>query len=110
MGEQPPPERIARVTIPLSRGPILLPWASRAELLGQIRHLDSARPIVKAFEDVGTSQPVKLSAEQKGLLITVIEHWGSQARGGLTDGLPPGVFELRNALHDDLHDRRERGE
>ena len=89
---------------------MILPWESRQQLLDQLRHLDSARPIVKAFEDVGTSGPVRLTPEDKGLLITVIEHWGSQVRGGLTDGLPAGVFGLRNALHDDLHDRRERGE
>lgn len=100
------PERLDTVKIPLSRGEVLLPWESRQALLEQMRHLESARPTITAFEDVGASMPVRLGREQKGLLITVIEHWGSQVRGGLTDGLPAGLFELRNALIDDLHDTR----
>lgn len=98
------PERLDEIRIPLSRTVVALPWESRQQLLEEMRHLDSANPIITEFQAVGTTRPVKLTAEQKGLLITVIEHWGSQVRGGLTDGLPPGVFELRNALHDDLHD------
>lgn len=94
------------VRIPQSRVTIELPWASRDALLEQIRHLDSLRDVRKAFEDVGTSRPVDLTQTQKGALIEVIEHWGGEVPGGLTDGLPDGIFELRNALHDDLHDAR----
>jgi hypothetical protein len=42
------------------------PWDSRAALLEEIRQLDSARPIIDAFEAVGVSRPVTLRQEQKG--------------------------------------------
>ena len=96
-----------RVRIPLSREEIRLPWDSRQALLDQMRHLDSARSTIAAFEAVGVSRPVTLTQEEKGLLIGVIRHWESQVSGGLTDGLPEVIFELRNALHDDLHDARK---
>ena len=62
------------------------------------------REVRKGFVDVGTSRPVRLTQEQKGGLLEVIEHWGSQTPGGLPDGLPTGIFALRIALRDDLHD------
>jgi hypothetical protein len=96
-----------RVRIALSRGDVVLPWGSRQELLKQIRHLESAQPIVTEFEAVGVSQPVPLTLEQKGTLIELIEFWATQTRFGLK-GLPEGMFELRNALHDDLHDSLQR--
>ena len=58
----------------------------------------------KEFVDVGTSRPVRLTQEQKAGLLEVIEHWGGQASGELPDGLPTGIFALRIALRDDLHD------
>lgn len=75
----------------------------------EIRHLDSAGPIVAAFEAVGVSRPVVLTLEQKGVLVELIEFWGTQTKHGLR-GLPEGMFELRNALRDDLHDSLQRAE
>jgi hypothetical protein len=69
--------------------------------------LESAQPIVAAFEAVGISRPVVLTLEQKGVLIELIEFWATQIRFGFT-GLPEGMFELRNALHNDLHDSLQR--
>jgi len=46
---------------------------------------------------------VQLTLEQKGELLRVIEHGAQQTVGGF-DALPEGIFELRNALHDDLYD------
>ena len=71
-------------------------------------HADSAESIIEAFEAVGTSRPVTLTPEQKGTFLELIEFWDNQNPGGLKT-LPEGVFELRNALHDDLHDARESG-
>jgi hypothetical protein len=75
----------------------VLPWASRTALLDEIRHLESAKPIVDAFEAVGTSRPVTLTPEQKGVLIELIEFWATQTRVG-PRGLAEGLEELRNAL------------
>jgi hypothetical protein len=97
-----------RVRIALGRGIVELPWASRAALLNEIRNLESAKPIVDAFEAVGTSRPITLAPEQKGLLIELIESWGTYTRFALK-GLPEGPFELRNVLHDDLHDAQTHG-
>jgi hypothetical protein len=98
-----------RVRISLSRGVVELPWTSRTALFEEIRYLDSAKPIIDAFEAVGVSRSVVLPDEQKGLLIELIEFWATQTRFGLK-GLPEGLYELRNALHDDLYDaQKERG-
>jgi hypothetical protein len=92
-----------RVRLALGRGILEVPWALRVALLNEIRNYDSAKPIVEAFEAVGTSRPVTLTLEQKDLLVSLIESWGTRTESGLR-GLPEGLFELRNALHDDLHD------
>jgi hypothetical protein len=93
--------RIDTVTIPLSREKIELPWESQQALLSQFSHLDSLRSLREAFQAVGTSRPVELTREQKGHLLQVIEHWA--IAGGFAE-LPVGIYELRNALIDDLHD------
>jgi hypothetical protein len=85
----------------LSGDNVSLPLESRAALLQEIRHLESAQTIVAAFEAVGTSRPVALTPEQRGLLVELVDSWGNQTPGGL-EALPEGVFDLRNALHDDL--------
>jgi hypothetical protein len=97
-----PADRLNRVQIPLSGGTIELPWKSREQLLGRMRYLESARPTIEPFEAVGASVPVKLAPTDKELLIEVINVWSNDVT---IDGLPPGVWDLRNALHDDLHDR-----
>jgi hypothetical protein len=53
---------------------------------------------VQAFAAVGASRPVTLTAEGKGTLLGVVAEWLDEAT---VDGLPPGVFELRNALVDE---------
>jgi hypothetical protein len=97
---------IDHVEIPLGRETITLPWASREALLGQFKHLDSMLDIRRQFENVGTSRPVQLTREQKRDLLQVIVQWASEEGG--YDRLPEGIFDLRNALHDDLHDTGRR--
>ena len=93
---------IDRIEIPLGRETVRLPWASREALLDQFKHLDSMSDMRRTFENVGTSRPVQLTQEQKGDLLGVIVTWASEEGG--YDRLPDGIFDLRNALHDDLHD------
>src|SRR5215831_7154431 len=97
------PRRIDIVRIPLSRETIELPWESREALLAQFAHLDSMRSTHKAFTDVGTSEPVRLTREQKADVLRVINFWSEQVEGGLP-ALADGIFDLRNTLADDLHD------
>ena len=95
------PERLDRVLIQTSRRTVELPWDSRDQLLAEIRHLEAAKPIRDAFAAVGASRPVPLSREQQMLLYQAINVWS----GNVTvDGLPAGVWDLRNALADEFHD------
>ena len=90
-----------RVMIATSRDDVLLPWESRQELLRQIRGLESARSTIDAFEAVGTSRPVTLETDEKGLLVEAINLWAGNVA---VNGLPEGVWDLRCALVDDRHD------
>jgi hypothetical protein len=100
------PLRDDHVRIPLSRGTIVLPWASREALLGELRRLDAVDDVGKAFEDAEAPAPVVLTRTQKSGLIRAIQEWGGRVDGGSTGPLPPGIVELRDALRDDLDDRR----
>ena len=96
---------IDHIEIPLDRETIRLPWASREALLGQFKHLDSMGDMRRTFENVGISRPVQLTTEQRSDLLQVIVDW-ADAEGGY-DRLPEGIFDLRSALHKDLHDMEE---
>jgi hypothetical protein len=90
----------SRVQIMSFRGLIKLPWKSQQELLRFLRGYESAREIVAAFEDVGTSRPVKLTATNKGSLLVLIERWWDERV--TVDALPAGVADLWHALADDV--------
>ena len=92
--------RIDEVRVALRRG-IVIPWSSREALLRRFRNLSSMSDIVDAFEAAGTTQPVRLTDSQKALLLNLISFWADQIDG--FDDLPEGIYDLRNALHDDLH-------
>ena len=64
-------------------------------------HLDSADTAIRAFNDAGASSPVRLAQYDKQLVFQVIESWADDVDA---DELPLGVWELRCALLDDLHD------
>jgi hypothetical protein len=95
-----------RVLVSTSRTTAELPWESRQALLSEFRHLDSARPIIDAFEAVGTSRSVTLPREQVAELYSFLNFWSGQVT---IPNLPEGVWDLRCALADDLHDTRGTG-
>jgi hypothetical protein len=97
--------RINHIRIRLRRGTVEVPWESRNALFGQMLHLESAKPIIEAFEGTGGSRPIVFTHQQKGDLLEIIEFWAT--RDGVKH-LPDGIFELRNALHDDLNDALQR--
>jgi hypothetical protein len=76
-----------------------IPWDSRDALLERLRREGDADEIIAAFQAGGATRPVKLKPEAKRRLLTSCEAWLMEAT---THGLPPGIFELRNALHDEL--------
>ena len=92
--------RIEKVTIALAHGDVVIPWASREALLARFDERDAAR---LAFENAGTSAPVKLTSAQRMNLTHVIVEWAMAAAGGYDD-LPEGIADLRNELRDDLPD------
>jgi hypothetical protein len=80
---------------------VVIPWRSCDLLLARLRELEGGRGVVNAFEAVGASQPVELSANQGVLLLKLIEDdWlGNDP----LDTLPEGLRGLRDALQDDLN-------
>jgi hypothetical protein len=96
------PERLDSVVVAFSRGRVELPWSSRDAVLAEIRDLDSTKRIVERFETVGVSVTVTLERDDVALLAEAIDMW---SRNVTWQGLPEGVWDLRCALYDDLHDR-----
>ena len=92
-----------RVMVATSCDVVVLPWSSRQALLRQMRRIDAARSAVDAFEAVGTSRPVRLDADAKRVLVDSIGAWVEEVGAR---GLPPGMWQLRNALAEDLDDGR----
>ena len=100
------PERLDRVTIALDRIDVVLSWAARAALLNELARLEARQGIRDAFDAVGATRPVTLTLEEKAELLLAIEQWSEQTAGGFT-ALPEGIYDLRNGLHNDLHDARK---
>jgi hypothetical protein len=92
------------VRIPLSRETIVLPRASCDALLGELQQYDLMRDVREAFEANEPPELLRLTPALKVALIELIEQWGGELDGGLNSALPPGIFELRNALRQDLYD------
>jgi len=106
-----PPEAPVRVTVELRRRDVMLPWNTRDALLAALRKhpRDDDRPageIRKAMEDIPATSPVLLTLEHKMYLLRVLGEWSDTAGG--YDAMPPGLFELRNALMDELRDAERR--
>jgi hypothetical protein len=98
------PERLDHVTISTGYGDREISWSARDDLLREIRHLESGKPVVKAFEAVGASRPIKLDDNSKGLLVEAI-HVMSNNAGGI-DKIDPELVQLRHALVDELDAKR----
>jgi hypothetical protein len=88
-------ERLSRVRVATAREVVEIYWPARDELLERAWHVKGSGELRRRFEEVGETRPAKLDAESKLVAIAVIEQWLHEV--GL-DGLPPGIFHLRNAL------------
>ena len=89
----------------------MLPWDTRDALLaalGEDPRGDNglAGAIRKAMEDIPATSPVLLTTEHKMYLLRVLGEWSDSAGG--YDAMPPGLFELRNALMEELRDSKRR--
>jgi hypothetical protein len=93
--------RIDWVTIAGSRQAttVTIPWESQQLLLQRLSQDDDANQVVvRGFKAVGTSRPVVLDKVGKRILLGVCTDWLDEAG---VDALPPGIFDLRNALEDE---------
>ena len=97
--------RVDWVTVATSRGNVVIPWASRDTLLREIRRIESAKSIRAAFEDVGAGNPVKLSRDDEANLVELLNFWSTEVS---VAKLPEGIWDLRNALVDDLDQTEQR--
>src|SRR6476646_700761 len=93
------PARLDRITLDLWQGTVELPWSSREALLDEIGHLPGAENAVRSFNAVGASGPVRLGSPDKELVANAIDKWAGEIG---EEELPPGMWELRCALVDDL--------
>ena len=87
--------RLDRVRVATARQVVVIHWPARDELLERAWHVQGADELRRRFEQVGATRPAKLDAKSKLIAIAVIEQWLHEV--GL-QGLPPGIFHLRNAL------------
>jgi hypothetical protein len=94
------PKRLDKVTVKTLRDTVVIPWASRDELLARLRgRLDAvAVEVVHAFEDIGASSPVALGPEAEEVLTNEIDLWVLETS---IVNLPAGIWDLRCALIDD---------
>jgi hypothetical protein len=93
------PVRLDRVTITLWRGPVELAWDSRVQLVEEMSSFEGAEEVVRAFNAVGASAPVRLGRPEKELVIEVVDRWAADLGA---EQLPGGVWDLRCALVEDL--------
>jgi hypothetical protein len=95
------PRRVRYFSVALSRNSVELPWTSRGPLLKRVEGHDGGLQVRLAFEAVGASRPVMLDRAGKRVLLQVVEAWLAEAT---VNGLPQGVWELRNELQNELAD------
>jgi hypothetical protein len=91
------------IRVELRRGTVSIPSPSCDALLAQLGTLDSTSEVRDAIVAGGATEPVRLTDPQKLDLRNAITHWANQL-GGSYDDLPQGLYDLRNALQDDLLD------
>ena len=93
-------ERLDYALVSTSHGVVVLPWDSRRELVDQLRKYgETAISVIKAFDAVGATRPVRLTSPEKGVILGAVFEW---SRTVPYDELPEAVWELRDALIVDL--------
>ena len=98
------PAGLDRVTITLWKGPVELPWGSRVRLVEEMSSVSGTEEVVRAFDAVGASAPVRLGRPDKELVVGVVDRWAADVG---KEQLPDGVWDLRCAIVRDLDAHRE---
>src|SRR2546428_704317 len=87
--------RLNWAKVATARGPVVIPWATRDELLERLQAVRGSAAVIAAFREVGATRPVELDAAGKSLLLEVLSRWLDEDGGG---DVAPGVAELRRDL------------
>ena len=100
------PERLDPVLVKLRSRPepFTFSWDSREQLLDEARGAVELRGVVTAFERAGASRPVILEPADEARLLEMLEAWAKRIP---ISELPAGIWDLRQALADDLRDTAE---
>jgi hypothetical protein len=77
----------------------VISWETHEEILARLTPAQAA--VGDAFRAVAASSPVRFTIDEKEQLLIAIDEW---MRDVGSDRLPDGVFDLRSALINDLHD------
>jgi len=97
------PERLDWARVATTRGDIELSWSSRDALLEELRSSKAeSSKIVAAFKGVGASRALELDPADEQEVVDAIDEWMRRVQA---DGLPAGIWVLRNGLIDDIADR-----
>jgi hypothetical protein len=89
------------VQIELRRAVVSIPSSSCDALVEELATRGALNDVRDLFLAAGTAKPVRLTDPQKRELRSVITFW-AVGTGGSYDDLPDGIYDLRNALQDDL--------
>jgi hypothetical protein len=91
--------RLNRVEIQLTSAeePIVVSWDTREQILGRLTA--SQDYVADVFRDVGASNPVMLSIDEKRELLLMIDKWRKDVGARK---LPDGVVALRKGLRNDI--------
>lgn len=95
------------VTVATGRFSIRLPRATRYALLAKLATISYAESIIDLFEAAGTNRPVHLGFVETAAIHHVLEGWERETPEGFPAMLP-GLFELQEAVNDDLFGIRGR--
>lgn len=93
-----------RVQLTVRPEPFVLSWDSRDKLLAEARDDDQLRDVVASFENAGVARPVALSLEDEWAVLDLLEAWAQRVP---ISELPAGIWDLRCALTDEMHDAAE---
>jgi len=93
------PGRLDTIEVATPKGPVTLEWVVRDQLIRKLQDHPPLEPVVRDFVNAGATRPVEIPEGLTSRVVVVIDDWMAGLPEG-RQGLPPGVWKLRNALVD----------
>ena len=72
---------------------------SRVQLVDEMSSIDGTEQVVRAFNAVGASAPVRLGRPETDVVVEVVDRWAADVGA---EQLPGGVWDLRSTIVEDL--------